>query len=88
MMKNFNGSRNGTSLREKYYFLMYAAYLDKNLNCAKALKEDKSIVAKIDYIHYKRNDYADVAEVDSKLLKDIVTTFNELSSVLVSNFDK
>ena len=94
MMKNFNGSRNGTSLREKYYFLMYAAYLNKNLNFAKALKEDKSIVAKIDYINYKRNDYAghndgyDVAEVDSKLLKDIVTTFNELSSVLVSNFDK
>lgn len=94
LMKNFYGNRNGSSLREKYYFLMYAAYLDKNLNFAKALKEDKSIVAKIDYINYKRNDYAghndgyDVAEIDSKLLKDIVTTFNELSSVLVSNFDK
>lgn len=94
MMKNFSGNRNGTSLREKYYFLMYAAYLDKNLNFAKALREDKSIVAKIDYINYKRNDYAGhndgyaVAEVDSKLLKDIVTTFNELSSVLVSNFDR
>ena len=94
IMKNFYGNRNGTSLREKYYFLMYAAYLDKNLNFAKALKEDKSIAAKIDYINYKRNEYAghndgyDVAEVDSKLLKDIVTTFNELSSVLVSNFDK
>lgn len=94
LMRNFNGNRNGNSLREKYYFLMYAAYLDKNLNFAKALKEDKSIVAKIDYINYKRNDYAghndgyDVAEVDSKLLKDIVTTFNEISSVLVSNFDK
>ena len=94
MMKNFSGNRNGTSLREKYYFLMYAAYLDKNLNFAKALREDKSIVAKIDYINYKRNDYAGhndgyaVADVDSKLLKDIVTTFNELSSVLVSNFDR
>ena len=94
IMKNFYGNRNGTSLREKYYFLMYAAYLDKNLNFAKALKEDKSIAAKIDYINYKRNEYAghndgyDVAEVDSKLLKDIVTAFNELSSVLVSNFDK
>ena len=93
-MKNFNGNQNGSSLREKYYFLMYAAYLDKNLNFAKALKEDKSIVAKIDYINYKRNDFAghndgyDVAEIDSKLLKNIVTTFNELSSVLVSNFDK
>ncbi|MDY5122445.1 MAG: hypothetical protein SPE59_01410 [Treponema sp.] len=94
MMKNFSGNRNGTSLREKYYFLMYAAYLDKNLNFAKALREDKSIVAKIDYINYKRNYYAGhnqgyaVADVDSKLLKDIVTTFNELSSVLVSNFDR
>lgn len=94
LMKNFIGNRNGSSLREKYYFLMYAAYLDKNLNFAKALKEDKSIVAKIDYINYKRNDFAghndgyDVAEIDSKLLKNIVTTFNELSSVLVSNFDK
>ena len=94
LMKNFNGNQNGSSLREKYYFLMYAAYLDKNLNFAKALKEDKSIVAKIDYINYKRNDFAghndgyDVAEIDSKLLKNIVTTFNELSSVLVSNFDK
>ena len=94
LMKNFYGNRNGSSLREKYYFLMYAAYLDKNLNFAKALKEDKSIVAKIDYINYKRNDFAghndgyDVAEIDSKLLKNIVTTFNELSSVLVSNFDK
>ena len=94
LMKNFRGNKKGISLREKYYFLMYAAYLDKNLNFAKALKEDKSIVAKIDYINYKRNDLAghndgyEVAEIDSKLLKDIVTTFNELSSVLVSNFDK
>lgn len=94
IMRNFNGDRNGKSLREKYYFLLYAAYLDRNLNFAKALKEDKSIVAKIDYINYKRNDLGghndgyDVAEIDSKLLKDIVTTFNELSSVLVSNFDK
>ena len=94
MMKNFNGNRNGTSLREKYYFLMYAAYLDKNLNFAKALRDDKSIVAKIDYINYKRNDYAghndgyDVSEVNSELLKDIVKTFNEVSCVLVSNFDK
>ncbi len=94
IMKNFYGSRNGTSLREKYYFLMYAAYLDNKLNFAEALKEDKSILTKIDYINCKRNDYAghndgyDVAEVDSKLLKDIVTTFNELSRVLVSNFDK
>ena len=94
IMRNFNDDRNGSSLREKYYFLLSAAYLDRNLNFAKALKEDKSIVAKIDYINYKRNDYAghndgyDVAEVDSKLLKDIVTTFNELSRVLVSNFDR
>lgn len=94
MMKNFYGSRNGNSLREKYYFLMYAAYLDGNINFAKALREDKSIVAKIDYINKKRNDYGghndgyDVAEVDSQLLKDIVTNFNELSRVLVSNFDK
>lgn len=94
LMKNFYGTKNGASLREKYYFLMYAAYLDNQLNFSKALKEDKSILVKIDYINYKRNDYAghndgcDVAEVDSKLLKDIVITFNELSSVLVSNFDK
>ena len=94
IMKNFKGRKNGISLREKYYFLMYAAYLDKNLNFAKALKEDKSILAKIDYINYKRNDFAghndgyDVTEIDSKLLKEIVTTFNELSKVLVSNFDK
>ena len=94
IMRNFKNNKNGNSLREKYYFLMYAAYLDKNLNFAKALREDKSIVVKIDKINYKRNDYAghndgyDVANVDSELLKDIVKTFNEVSSVLISNFDK
>lgn len=94
MMKNFNGNRNGTSLREKYYFLMYAAYLDKNISFAKAIKEDKSIIVKIDIINKKRNEFGghnggyDVKEVDSKVVKDIVTTFNELSGVLVSNFDK
>ena len=94
MMKNFYGSRNGTSLREKYYFLMYAAYLDGNINFAKALREDKSILFKIDYINYNRNKYAghndgcEVAGVDFELLRNIMTIFNELSRVLVSNFDK
>lgn len=93
LMNNFNYG-NGKSLREKYYFLMYAAYLDNKINFAKALKQDNSIIEKIDIINKKRNDYAghndgyDVAKIDSELLKDIVKTFNEISSVLVSNFDK
>lgn len=93
LMKNFI-SKNGSSLREKYYFLMFAAYLNNAPNFEKAIREDKSIIAKIDYINYKRNDLGghndgyDVKDIDSKTLKDIVTTFNELSSVLVSNFDK
>lgn len=93
LMNNFNYG-NGKSLREKYYFLMYAAYLDNKINFAKALKQDNSIIEKIDIINKKRNDYAghndgyDVAKIDSELLKDIVKTFNEISSVLVSNIDK
>ena len=94
LMQNFSGNLNGHSLREKYYFLMFASYLNTNLNFSKAIKEDKSIIAKIDYINSERNKLAghndgyDVAEIDKNILKNIVTAFNELSSVLVSNFDR
>lgn len=94
IMKNFKNNRNGISLREKYYFLMYAAYLDRNLNFTKAIKEDKSIITKIEKINSERNyfgghnDGYEVKQIESRKIKDIVTTFNEISSVLVSNFDK
>ena len=93
LMNNFKNDRFGNSLREKYYFLMYAAYLDDKSNFAKALREDNTIIKKIDDINYKRNSYAghndgfDVKKVSKELLLKILDDFKVLSKVLVTNFD-
>lgn len=93
LMNNFKKGKMGNSLREKYYFLTFAAYLNKCPKFKKALKEDKSVLYRIDSIMDVRNKYAghndgtEVKDIDKKTLEGILDSFKVLSKVLITNFD-
>ena len=93
IMRNFWNRKAGISLREKYYFMMYAAYLNGNSNFAKAIHEDKNVIIYLDEINKIRNPIGAhnegtfAKDLSRKDMDEVLTKFKLISKILVSNFD-